>query len=376
MRKSKKILAALVLVLSFIVFSLANSQSTTRDSQIPKPKSRPWGSSVNEDFNKTIKNLGLEKLLSNINDPRIKQAVVDAAKGKCPNSSNVQGAADVQHKKQCEPKGRPPKVPNGKDGKKCIVPNLKGGSIEGMCIQGCCVYISSSAKGASEKYLGGSNQGGYGYPGQGFGTPQEVGGLFKSFMNLLKGFGSDSGGSDSGNYGNYYNYDYENFNNINDDTDYDSLNLNTFDYSNDDYELEDITNVENTSTVKNQESGAVDEQTSSENSTSDSVDSIIYGSDAAKDQEYADDERYGFVRTNKGKSKAGVDSNSSSSKEEIIEIEKKSLKDIGLPSKGASQDNKELEYTVTGFDKSIKVSNAENLSFWERLKLFFLSIFR
>ena len=358
--------------LFILSLSVANAQNNGKDKNIPRPKPKPWNNNVDDEFSKTIKNLGLEKLLSNISDPRIKQAVVDAAKGKCPNSSKVQGAADVQHKKQCEPKGRPPKVPNGKDGKKCIVPNLKGGSVEGMCIQGCCVYIKSSAKGASEKYVGSSGAQRYGNSAQGFGNSQNTNGLLKSFMGLLKGFGSGSGGSDSGNYGDYYNPKDLN---LNDNINYDNLDLNNFDYGNDNYKLEDNTNVETISDTKTKDSGAA-RQTNSESITSDSVDSIIYGSDAAKDQEYTGDERYGFVKRNKGRVKADTGSNSNSSKEEIIEIEKKSLKDVEFSSKGTSQENKEPEYTVTGFDKSIKVSNTETLSFWERLKLFFLSIFR
>lgn len=103
------------------------------------------------------------------------------ANAQCPEPPE-QGAISVPHA-TCQPPGPPSK--GGHDGFACIPTGQQGGSITGICIQGCCKYVSSTSASDAAKAGGASLLGQIGQQ------------LFSKLLEQLMG-GGGSGGSGGG----------------------------------------------------------------------------------------------------------------------------------------------------------------------------------
>lgn len=104
--------------------------------------------------------------------------LANAATG-CP-APAAQGGISVPHSK-CVPPGSPPK---GKDGTSCI-PTGQVGTIEGKCLQGCCMYVSSSSADDAAKAAG-------------LDPSSLMGGGMEKIMEMLKQLMSGGGGGGGG----------------------------------------------------------------------------------------------------------------------------------------------------------------------------------
>ena len=190
-----------------IVTFIGTSEVFAVTSNPPQPRENPfasgWGGQI---MGFGIKDPEARGKLLGISDMQIKQNILNAKSGSCPAVRTSENSkVKVENAKQC---GKTPEEKKKKNGKKCTATGIQGGSIDAMCLNGCCVALG--IKSGKSNYFGGSGantpsnlsgQGQYYPPNNNMNM-----GLMSSFMQMFRGFmGGGGTGNQSGNYyGNPY----------------------------------------------------------------------------------------------------------------------------------------------------------------------------
>ncbi len=303
-----------------------------------------------------------KSVLSNITDPSIKKAVENALQGKCDEQQIKGSKIKVDHKKQCEPKGRPPKVPNGKDGKPCYVQGLQGGSVTAMCLNGCCVAVKVNSS-LDVKNTGGTDSKSL---FSGMESPQ----VLQSILKMFQGLSGLGGGDDSSyNYPNY-DYSYDNYdytgNTSNDDYNHSS---DSWDWQ---YNLPDSTYGEEDSTVYSEEDVA--SETDSGKSYEDSINTEIIkiGNKTVNKKDIIKtgnglDLRYNFADNSYNLPEA----NEEQIRREIIKREQEAIK---LRDTNTSAESSLIESPVTGFTEEEAARISREPSWIDKIIAFFRSL--
>ena len=172
---------------------------------VPKPQKNPFSSG----WGRQVMELGVEnpearKQLLTIPDARVKQNILSAKSGSCPAvGTSAHSKVKVENAKQC---GKTPEEKKKKNGKKCTATGIQGGSIDAMCINGCCVALNiipdknSNLAPFQNNILHNNGTGAQYLPSS------KTAGLISSFMNVFRGVmgGGGSGNQFTNNYGNPY----------------------------------------------------------------------------------------------------------------------------------------------------------------------------
>ena len=169
-------------------------------SNPPLPRRNPfssgWGGQI---MDLGIKDPEARRKLLGISDIQIKQNILNAKSGSCPAVRTTENSkVKVENAKQC---GKTPEEKKKKNGKKCTATGIQGGSIDAMCINGCCIAISvkQDKNNFNNGNLSNTTQNGQqSYGGGGSNS------MMQSFMQMLQGMMGGGGGGGAGNYGNPY----------------------------------------------------------------------------------------------------------------------------------------------------------------------------
>ncbi len=267
MFKNKQILRGTLALTAFLILSFSlglsykdksmqaaagNSSANLQEYQVSVGAGKTATEKV--DISKLAQQLGASPdQVSNLISKAISS---NASGGACPMDL---GSIKVQHS-LCKPAGPgrcsgDPKKP-GKDMCLCAATGVQGGSIQGICIQGCCRFVSATSAQDAVKNSGimqGGNSQMFGMLGQTLGT---------MLQQLMQGGGS---GGDGGYYSGDYNYPLQ------EDIDYSDMDINI---PNTDFG--EYVNPENTTTVTSQDVSVTDKEsgTNADNS-SQSPDDLI-----------------------------------------------------------------------------------------------------
>ncbi len=204
-----------VIIFLFVVFFASNQYLNA--AEVPVPQKNPIGSGYSEFINSLNLPSSADQRLLQVQNSATRKAIFDASQGKCPSSFKVKGTdAKVEHAKQCGGTDREKKEKNGR---KCYPSGVTGGSVEAMCINGCCVGLgvkyntmqhgNYGNSGTNSSYLDQTQGGTSNNPANQSLFGKMFGDLFSKFMQ------GGGGGSDS-SY-NPYNYNYEYLQNNNTD---------------------------------------------------------------------------------------------------------------------------------------------------------------
>ena len=362
--------AKYLVFLSFVFVFSHTANATITNPPIPKPRSEAL---QDKTFEEAIQSLSLPqdktKILMGITDREAKARIIDAVKNGCKEGKKQESASvNVKHK-ICKPAGKPPK---GKDGQKCGATGLLGGNVEGMCINGCCVYLKASkdATGAGRTQSGlqqnpaGQNQNNL------FGG-QNNNSFLKSFGDMFKNLfsGQGGGGDDISGYG-YEPYDYYNdnyYNNLDvEDTNLDQVNLD--DYNN-------LINTDDSNVIM--EDTNIEQNPAKEATKIDEVSEETILAMYKKEHEKQVTKRYEKVFSSvnledNDSEKRDIEINQNTSDTDsgkIIEsIEQRSITKNKI-------DELKDDYSATGFDNSEKINSSQNMSLWDKIIMFLKVIF-
>jgi len=304
-----------------------------------------------------------------VSDPEIRRKIINASNGNCPFMYSNTGSEGlkVYHAKSC---GRTEEERKKRNGSKCSIPGLQGGSVDARCINGCCVGIN--VKYDVSKFVG-SNSSVPGTTGSGApmmgGTQQNS--LFGSMFQML---GQMFGGGDGSGDSSYDPYSY-NYNNS-----YDSV----FDTDNNDEDLLNNLNEQyldepvTSYTDETMEDAVTETQgTEAHNSNLNEMNTIIIkdGDKLIKiDKTSAVDNRYSFIHQDTF-ALAQEYNNYNESPEARGLTDEILLNESKAPSY-YQQEKPELQNdpSATGF-KGEKIGQVRRLSLFERLSIWLATVF-
>lgn len=355
-------------VLAFLlVFTTPFFAAANQDAKAPLPKERPY-----EVWIRSIDDKDLFESLKSINDKNAQKRIIEALKGNCLNQNNLKknnigkAVVNINHK-QCRPAG--PKSKGGKDGQKCQIQGVQGGSVEAMCVNGCCVQISSSK---SEPLFAGQPGARNSASDNSLMNSPASQGMFKSiFDNLFKMFSGGSGGS--GTSSDYQPYDYQHVADSVDDSVIDGF----YSENNNDSGIVEY-DSDKTDTITHKQSKTDEAQT--QNSVNTKNNNIDVETELYKTEYLSASDTNASVNTKPiyrafSKSTDSYTKESQNNKPETI-VEEQSIS-IAYNNNFEKKQNDNYIYkdsSATGFNNSEKIT-VQELSFWQKIILAIKSVF-
>ena len=304
--------------------------------------------------------------LKNITDKGAQKRIIEALKGNCSSqNSNLKktnigkAAVNVNHN-QCKPAG--PQSKGGKDGKKCQISGIQGGSVEAMCLNGCCVQISAN-KSSNNPYSRWQQTNGQSAP-SGAMNPSSQGMFNGLFKNLFKMF-SGAGGGDSGGY-QPYNYDYGNVYEPDLNTSVTSDNGYNYSYGNS-YSADEVNKIAHSN--DNQSNQNAQSQSESQSGNTADTETEIYKTTKQNNSKKptAANQKPIYRAFNTGvenyPSQRDSEQKTETFTENSIEVSYNSA-----PAKNKAKEYKYYDSSATGFDNSERTQIKE-LSLWQRILL-------
>ena len=359
----------LLTIITVVVAGQAVFAATTPPLPRPNPvtSSEGWNSFVNS---LKIPNLFDRNSFKAVSDPEIRRKIISASNGNCPFMYSNTGSEGlkVYHARSC---GRTEEERKKRNGSKCYIPGLQGGSVDARCVNGCCVGIN--VKYDVSKFVGGNSS----VPGT-MGSGGSMGGMQQNslFSSMFQMLGQMFGGGGSGDSYNPQNYNYENQNTNSsvldkNDTSYDD-DSDSLDLQQDQYFQPDSENVYDDSAanldvdVDSTQSGNTDNQ--------DTLDTVIINNSTSSlvNIKPVNDQSYAFVHKD-NLSEQDDDSYNENTQtngltDEII------LNESRVPEYDVkTEDTSSNDPSATGF-KGEKIGQVRSLSLLDRLSMWFASI--